>query len=432
MKHGGRQNPRDRAAQRRLQKRRETHRVKAVAAQRLRKQALRPAARASELISYYATRTGSRPVSRKEKRRELLFPRQFSFIEAPDDALSVLSELVRFVSNGRTEIIGIQQRDCALLDLCAESVASVLCVEADKNLRVGFTGAFPADPTQKEIVWAAGIPKRLGVKMPEPKGFLHFELCRGAKGRESAFESSPREVQADRLTHYVNTCLARYGFRMSSDIAAFLASLVGEVIGNAEDHSGRGTWWIAAYLHQSSGVSYGDCHLTIFNFGSTLSETLQQLPATSLLRRNIDALVDTHSRFRFFGPTWTVENLWTLYALQEGVSRYNVESHSLGYRGIGTVDMIEFFQRLGQSEGSQPRMCIVSGKTHISFDNRYTMQPQVTDSGETRRIIAFNRENNLEKPPESGYVQGLKRPFPGTLISLRFYLDKKHLRKGVA
>jgi hypothetical protein len=229
----------------------------------------------------------------------------------------------------------------------------------------------------------------------------------------------------------VNDCLARYGFTLGPEIAGYLSSLVGEVIGNAEDHSSRGEWWMAAYLHQGSDVDYGDCHLTIFNLGKTLSETLQQLPADSLLRRNINSLVETHTKFHFFGPSWTEENLWTLYALQEGVSRYNIEVDSLGYRGIGTVDMIEFFQRLGQSEKTQPRMCVVSGKTHINFDNRYTMRPQKTQSGETRRIIAFNKENDLERPPETGYVAGLHRFFPGTLISLRFYLDKKHLKKTI-
>ena len=106
-----------------------------------------------------------------------------------------------------------------------------------------------------------------------------------------------------------------------------------------------------------------------------------------------------------------------------------MEVNSLGYRGYGTVDMIEFFQRLGQSPQSQPRMCVVSGRTHIAFDNRYhQMRPQVTQSGETRRIIAFNKDNNLEQPPEAGYVKQLRHFFPGTLIGLRFYLDKRHLR----
>ena len=381
------------------------------------------------MIDYYAEQTQTKPVSRREKHRDIIFPSVFSFIEAPDEALSVLRDLVRFVAAQKTEVIGIQQQDCTLIDLCAESVASVLGLEANKNLKVGFRGVFPSARNEREIILATGLPKRLGVPLPEPEGFLTFELYRGRKVSESAFASSPREVQADRMTRYVNECLARYGFSMSQEIAGYLASLVGEVIGNAEDHSSMGGWWIAAYLHQASDAAYGDCHITIFNFGKTLSETLQELPLDALLRRNIDALVETHTRLRFFGPTWTVENLWTLYALQEGVSRYNVEVNSLGYRGYGTVDMIEFFQRLGQSPQSQPRMCVVSGRTHIAFDNRYhQMRPQVTQSGETRRIIAFNKDNNLEQPPEAGYVKQLRHFFPGTLIGLRFYLDKRHLR----
>jgi hypothetical protein len=390
-----------------------------------------PAERGSELLSYYAARTNARPVGKRRDLREIVFPERFSFIEAPDEALSVLFELVRYVVGGRTGKLNMQQRDCSLLDLCAESVASVLGLEA-KKLSVGFKGVFPKDPNQRDIVLTAGLPRNLRVPLPEPKGFFTFELYRGRKTADSAFVSSQREVQSDKLTQYVNDCLARYGFKMGPDIAAYLSSLVGEVIGNAEDHSGRGEWWVAAYLHQASNTDYGDCHITIFNFGKTLNETLQELPANALLRQNIHDLVAAHARFKFFGPSWTEENLWTLYALQEGVSRHNTQTTSLGTRGIGTVDMIEFFQALGQSAKSQPKMCIVSGHTHIAFDNRYTMKRQVTQSGETRRIIAFNKTNDLNRPPDAGYVNELKRFFPGTLISLRFYLDKKHLEKTKA
>lgn len=411
-----------------LQEERERHRVERVEAKARRRRLVQPAERKSELIDYYAAQTKTKPVSRRRERREIIFPPVFSFIEAPDEALATLRDLVRFVAGRKTEVIGIQQQACTLIDLCAESVASVLGLEANRSLKVGFRGVFPNSKNQREIILATGLPKRLGVALPEPEGFLTFELFRGRRASESAFKSSPREIQADRMTRYVNECLARYGFRMGPEIAGYLASLVGEVIGNAEDHSGTGSWWIAAYLHQASDVAYGDCHITIFDFGKTLSATLQELPPSALLRRNIEALVETHTRLHFFGPRWTVENLWTLYALQEGVSRYNSGADSLGYRGYGTVDMIEFFQRLGQSPQSQPRMCIVSGRTHISFDNRYTMQPQITWSGETRRIIAFNKDNDLGKPPEAGYVKQLGNFFPGTLISLRFYLDKRHLQ----
>src|SRR5207249_4452736 len=115
----------------------------------------------------------------------------------------------------------IQQQDCRLIDLCAESVASVLGLEAYKGLNVGFRGVFPSSRTEREIILATGLPKRLGVELPEPEGFLTFALYRGRKVADSAFVSSQREVQADLMTRYVNECLARYGYNMSPEIAGY-------------------------------------------------------------------------------------------------------------------------------------------------------------------------------------------------------------------
>lgn len=414
----------------RLQRERERHRVKRLRILRKRRRGKTVKKNVSDLLNYYAEKCSVNPVSRKQSQRPVAFPKKFSFIEAPDDALATLETLVSFVVGKRTQKIRIEQRDCELIDLCAESVASALGVEASRKLGVQFSGVFPKSDDQRDIVLATGLPRQLGVELPAPReGFMTFALSHGRKVKEVANRSSRREVETDRLTQYINDCLQRYSFELSNESARYLSSLVGEVIGNAEDHSGRNEWWIAGYLHQGPNKEYGDCHITIFNFGKTLSQTLRSLPPNSLLRRDIEALVKVHSRRRLFGPSWTEDALWTLYALQEGVSRYNIEADRLGYRGFGTVDMIRFFQHLGQSSGSksQPQMCVVSGNTHILFDNKYTMQLITTATGERRRIIAFNRKNSLEDPPEKGYVNSLARSFPGTLISLRFYFDRAHL-----
>lgn len=49
--------------------------------------------------------------------------------------------------------------------------------------------------------------------------------------------------------------------------------------------------------------------------------------------------------------------------------------------------------------------------------------------GERRKIIAFNEENDLEKPPDEKFVRHLPLKFPGTLVSLRFILHQDHLKR---
>jgi hypothetical protein len=118
-----------------------------------------------------------------------------------------------------------------------------------------------------------------------------------------------------------------------------------------------------------------------------------------------------------------------LYALQGGVSRFNIDRRDVGDRGQGTADMIEFFQYLGQqvTGPDTPQMCVVSGRTHLLFDNTYRITRQPSDTGAQRRIIALNPENDFRRPPDTRCVHILKDSFPGTLISLRFFIDPAHL-----
>ncbi|MBA3342483.1 MAG: hypothetical protein H0T48_11700 [Gemmatimonadaceae bacterium] len=356
----------------------------------------------------------------------------FSFIEDPDNAIEAVTQFASLIHGGRVGTVSIDQHKCTQIDLCAEAVTSALAVEARERLKVRFRGILPADEQQRAIIIASGLPRHLGVNLPEQSDFLTFGLVHGRRRKESAYESSERELVSTSLTEYVNQCVGRYRRRLMPRAEEFIASIVGEVIGNAEDHSRQPNWWAAAYLHHQADSGFGDCHITLFNFGQTVFESLQYLPQKSLLRTQIESLVGTHQKRGLFHKDWTPENLWTLYALQEGVSRFNTGKAMLASdRGQGTADMIEFFQRLGQSEAAvaKPKMCFVSGKTHVVFDGNYTMERRETSSGTRRRILAFNKENDLGQKPDFRAVRPLNHYFPGTLISLRFYLDADHLKK---
>jgi len=386
-----------------------------------------------EVLDYYAYKTGIKPFSSTAPERDIFFPKNFSFIEEPDDALVVLNDLVKFSLGGHTRRISIHQEKCVLIDHCAEAAATALAIQAHGWPRVRFMGTFPESAEQRDIVLATGLPSRLGIRLSEPDGFLKFPLKHARRVRGTAERSSEKEVQATKITQYVDECLDGYGWELTDDAKGYLTSLVGEVLDNAEEHSQRPDWWMAGYLRQKS-KTYGDCHITIFNFGQTLAESLQELPPDSMLRNDIEELVELHKKKKYFSlGGWTEENLWTLYALQAGVSRFNTGRDNLGgfARGYGTVKMIQFFQEIGKSDiaGEPPKMCIVSGRTHILFDGKYEMRSQKTRRGEDAEIIAFNKKNDLREKPDDKYVRHLRHPFPGTLISLRFYFDPENLEK---
>ena len=146
------------------------------------------------------------------------------------------------------------------------------------------------------------------------------------------------------------------------------------------------------------------------------------------MKRELQELSEVHHKRGLFGTSWSRENLWTLYSLQEGVSRFRDQPGGSD-RGQGTVKLIDFFQRLGKTlDGQKPQMCILSGSTHILFDGTYEMRA-VTKGHEKRQIISFNESNDLWERPDDRYVKSIRGVFPGTLISMSFFLDRKYLER---
>lgn len=96
--------------------------------------------------------------------------------------------------------------------------------------------------------------------------------------------------------------------------------------------------------------------------------------------------------------------------------------------GKGLMDMVEFFQDLGGAakDGLGTRMVLISGDTCIQIDDQ---RPEY-DSRFKRRL-ALNESNDLHKVPDGNYIWTMKRNFPGTILSMRFYLDPKYLAELV-
>jgi hypothetical protein len=235
-------------------------------------------------------------------------------------------------------------------------------------------------------------------------------------------------VVTTQLTEYFNGLLKSKGFELSRRGENHFSMLIGEVIDNAEQHSHKNNWFVAGYMSENNVDGYGECSIAIFDFGSTIHKSLSEAELDESLRENINKLILNHTKRRYFSleKRWTEENLWTLFALQEGISRYNVRGETS--RGHGTVNMIEFFLKLGGTNAIKTRskMALISGNTYILFDGTHKLRT-VNIDGEKRQIIAFNDENDLAERPQQEFVKHLSGKFPGTMIVMKFYLEKAFL-----
>ena len=384
------------------------------------------------LAGYYAREAGRKPASPVRgsyiRSHTLVFPKVFSFIENPDGTLEFFETFIE-KATARPKHLTFDQSKCEVVDFCAASLLNALATDLRTERKVKFDGFLPQAPELAEIVRATGLPKVVGLEYSGPEMNRHHSLRRGMKASERA-KAKDINIQTTALAEYVDLCLQDLGFRLTDNEMANLAELVGEVIDNAERHSGREEWWIGGYLQRTS-PDISSCHIVIFNFGKTIAQSLQELPPQSLLRDRIKALLDVH-RPRFFKAQskWTQDNLWTLFAIQEGVSRKNRSTTLAKDVGQGTVDMVQYFQNFADKDvGGAPVMCLISGRTHIRFDSRYPILPSDPTDPESYKIIAFNADNSLWEPPDDTAVRTLGRFFPGTLLSLKFSLSKDRLRE---
>jgi len=359
-------------------------------------------------------------------------PEIFSLLDEPATAISALSKIRGACAANSTKEIHLDHSRCKRLGLCASVVTDVLLLQA-RNRRKGnplaLSGTNSKDADVNIMIRATGILHNI----KHPYAVLPEEIERTIRrselysGKASRRERSRHcDIAATKLIDYFNNCLGTHGFELSDEGIRDLSALITEVIGNAEEHGGH--WYtIGFYRQKTSALATGECHIVLFNFGQSIYESLDSDSASDELKSHIRALADRHRRRGFMDlltrRRWSEESLWTLYALQEGVSRFSFTERGRD-RGNGTVKMIEFFLSLA---GRSAKMCILSGKAYILFDGKYRPQDRPIGASETRKIVAFNRANDLEKPPNRKYVFTLPQGFPGTLISLRFSLRKANL-----
>lgn len=389
------------------------------------------------LADRYAERAGLPQPQPGRRRVTLTYPTNFSFIDNPEETIEALQATIQAV-RARPRSIEFDQREVTNIDLCAASVLNAIVRDARRKYAVRVSGKMPTDAEAYEIIAATGIPYELGLKFSKYHGkkYLHFRLREGNARRASLKSKADKHVVATSITTYFDKCLDAYGFQLTSSGKEAISALTSEVIDNAERHSQEYRWWVAGYMRKGVDEQPGDCHIVIFNIGSTIAESLQSLPADAEIRAEITELIDKHAGKGLLGKLlgWNEDSLWTLYALQQGISARNREKRGQPVldNGQGTVQLISFFQDLGRRDDgrAEPRMTIVSGSTQILFDGRYSLLHKRNASGQLQKIITFNKEESLEYPPDRRSVRAMNADFAGTVISMRFFLDKAHLMKA--
>lgn len=350
-------------------------------------------------------------------------PQNFSLIDNPEESLITLKKINYLFEKSDVDTIEMDYSKCKKLGLEASVLTDLLVLNGLKyrnviKKHVKLTGNQPTSYNAGEIFWNSGLLKHLNLsEIEDPR----VERLDPFKMIMNDTNSATNET-----IKYINNCLKRSGYILNGEGISYFAKLVGEIIGNSQEHSGpNGEWYVSGHFTQTTSGNYGKGCLCFISIGDTIYYNLMNNCKSKKTHQKIVHHLKCHKGL--FNIGWNEESSVTVFGLQYKISSKTDENHV--DRGTGTIKFIDSFANLGQTfNNEKPKMSIISGSTYILFDGTYNLQEKETNKGSIQ-TIAFNKENNLKKRPDPNYVKVLKNSFPGVIISLEFYLDKTYLDK---
>lgn len=376
---------------------------------------------------------------RKQKRQEIIeLPKIFSFSKKPEEVMEVLAQIVTIALNSSADEIYFDYSNCMELGISASTIMDIILLGVKsyakkRNQMVKISGYCPEESSIKNILLASGIVKhlKLSTYLTLDSNERHlFELQGGRNG------SKKSDLVATRLKDYFQKCLFTQGYTLTDEGENYLCVMFGEVINNCEIHAGdKSIWYTLGHYEVMDKESYGEFQLVIVSFGDSIYEQFLGNETTEQIQELLTKMDQVHKNK--YNEDWNQEALYTVLALQEGISRLK-DKNSEGNckRGTGTIRLLETFYNLGMTNKERnPLLSVYSGHIIIKFDGRYKLQEECFSDEifghNTRRIIAFNEENDIFSPANSDVVTVLKKKFPGTVISIKFYLDSEYLKDCV-
>jgi hypothetical protein len=363
-------------------------------------------------------------------------PNDFSIATNPDEVLYILKKIFCCGINPRVKEIMFDHSRCTNLGIAASTIMDTIVLAAKSYRKVSkkhdeltISGKYPLDDYTKDVFIGSGLVKHLNLNAhasTDKNKIKTFKLVSGKYGTEQS------SVISTKLMHYFSKCLETQKYKLTDEGENALSRMFSEVLENCEKHGGKKAIWYALGHYQiKKDYEYGEIQLTIFNFGNSIYEQLCSEDTSFETKQKLFKISNKHKNY-FSEGKWTEEMLYTVFSLQEGISRLR-DKNKKGYRnrGTGTITLMNTFYKLGHTfEGKEPELEIVSGNTYIKFNGKYKPEKKVVDDdifeNKERQIIAFNQENNIFKPSDDS-VMCLKQNFPGTIIAMKFYLDKKYL-----
>ena len=368
-------------------------------------------------------------------------PDTFSLCENPSATIRALRQIVYafFVDQEHVQVV-FDYSDCHGIGIETQALMDVILSEyrifrkkcankprfiAINSFPAGFGGKNMVEEGLQKLMFSVGSPANLGIRKKDFVDVLKLPMrshnALTKRDRESIIIQ--KEIDTTEIVDHVIACLGKMKKTLTPDKRNDLSTVVGEILINAEEHSTyRHRFSMAFFREQNvNGKHFGLFRFVILNFGATIYEKFnknEECPPEIISK--MKALSQQYTRRHFFKENeFEEETLWTLYALQQGVTSVPGKR-----RGSGTIQFIRsFFNIKGSPEAdSVSKMVILSGNTEIIFDGKYGITERI--DGEKRfNMMTFNASGSIEDLPDKEYVRHSPFFFPGTIITANILLN---------
>ena len=375
----------------------------------------------------------------------VLIPEDFSLLNNETDSVNVLRQIISALLIENNEQVTLNYAQCTHVDLSTQILLDIILMDfvrfrrrCNKIYR-GHHRIFPSiagieinDKPLQKMMFSVGSPANLGIQQHDYKDIIKYRLNvhDNSKYKDNQTRMSQKELDTTAMADYVNDCLARMNKELTPEKLDDLCTVIGEILINAEEHSSTKYRFSIGYFNEESQDQkhYGVFRLVILNFGQTIYEKFhsEECPNKVVVNKMKALSKKYTSRMLFMPGKFEEESLWTLYALQEGVT--SIESAK---RGNGSIRFIEsFFNIKGtQEQDNVSVMTICSGHTRIFFNGAYSIVHKKNEKNEDFRVMTFNKTGNIEDKPDDAFVKYSNYYFPGTFISAKILLNDDDIKQ---
>lgn len=360
-------------------------------------------------------------------------PRCFSLIENYEESFNFLKRLFVLLHKNKHDEIVLDYKNCERIDVDASICMDVMLAEFishfHKCRKLGYRDIFKGGITPinfeqdniKKVLFSIGAYRNLrGFRISYPDV---EDLPVLINDHTNPTVWSKSEVDLTKIVEYIKKCLVRLNRELTPDAENEFYKVIGEVMSNSLEHGTMRHSYSIGFFQETHNDNehFGIFNFSIFNFGDTIYQTFKRddCPNKRAVSQMTE-LSDVYTKKGWFKKAaFEEETLWTLYALQEGVTSKEKK------RGNGSIQYIENFFRLkgDLNKDNISKLVIVSGNTRIMFDGTY----QITEKhkeGEKRRykMITFNNSGEISDEPDKKFVTFAPHFFPGTMISARILI----------